>query len=119
MPQLLPQEVSQCAARDRTLQDGITGSPAPSGVLLLSTRSSSLQSSTSECLALRALVTPLAYSGLRSIPTPCLPSSSAAIIVVPLPTNGSRTLPPVGEPVRMHLLTSFLGKGALDRKSVV
>src|SRR5690606_13699175 len=42
------------------------------------------------------------YSGLSSIPTQSRPCFCATRPVVPLPKNGSRTIPPGGDPAKMH-----------------
>jgi hypothetical protein len=48
----------------------------------------------------------------KSIPTNLRPSRCATTAVVPLPINGSRTMPPSGQPAEIHNSTSFSGKTA-------
>ena len=47
--------------------------------------------------------------GFVSIPIYARPISFAVIAVVPLPTNGSKTIPFSGQPALIRTLTNFLG----------
>ena len=49
------------------------------------------------------------YSGLKSIPTPHLPNFNAAETVVPVPLNGSKTIPPSGQVAMIGILKSSSG----------
>src|SRR5208283_5714617 len=52
--------------------------------------------------------------GLISIPMAGLRLANATCMVVPAPTNGSRTTPPGGQPISKQRTTSSSGKDALS-----
>ena len=49
------------------------------------------------------------YLGFISIPTYCLPKRFDTAPVVPLPKNGSNTIPPFGQPANIHGSINFSG----------